>query len=394
MTFEQAKALLDDLFSWKQGDYANSKIFKYTIGEKSFEISPVNLDFFGGECTLHIELIKQICQYFEDLCDKYNEKDLKDTYWITIQTNGTTFFNQEVNDFYHKYINRIDMSISTDGCKACHNACRKYVNGQGSYDDVEKAILAHNELMGHAPNTKLTISIENMQFLPAVVSTLSRLGYKSVRGSFDITHRLTKQESEQYYNYLIQAVDFIIDNKIEFCFSFFWPAENSIKIEDDQIICATSICGSNGSQIAMNYDGNLYFCAQLSEATLPKEKEVLLGNIFTGISADGIAWINKFRLPSRQMPNLCLDCPLKFLCEDCPALNILRTNDVSQASPNCGATIAEARAAIYFAERATETNYPYFKDIVEKILKYVKYDPKRKYFINEKGEPPICLKFM
>ena len=129
MTFGQAKILLDDLFVWKCINKEDSKIFRYTIVEENFTLAPITLDFFGGECTLHIELIKQICQYFEDLCDKYNEVELKNTYTICVQTNGTTFFNPEVNEFYHKYASRLSLPISIDGCKECHNTCRKYING-------------------------------------------------------------------------------------------------------------------------------------------------------------------------------------------------------------------------------------------------------------------------
>ena len=45
--------------------------------------------------------------------------------------------------------------------------------------------------------------------------------------------------------------------------------------------------------------------------------------------------------------------------------------------------MAEARASIYFAEQAKEAGYPYLIEIIEKILKYVKYDPNRKYLIDE-----------
>ena len=385
MSFEQAKALLDDLFIWLNKDYANSKIFKYTIGdhEANFELLPINLDFFGGECTLHIGLIKQICQYFEDLCDKYGEAEIKNSYTITIQTNGTTFFNPEVNEFYHKYASRLEIPISIDGCKDCHNACRKYVNGQGSYDDVEKAILAHNELMHEAPNSKLTFSPENMQYIPQAVRTLSRLGYTAVRSSFDITRSSSREESEQYYKYLTQAIDYIIDNKIKFYFNWFWPENIPLQFVDDRVYGPMSSCGANGSQIVLNYNGNLSICAQLSEATVSKDKAILLGNVQDGITTDGMAQLTEFRQFKRNIPLVCLKCPLRFLCDDCPARNLIKKGTIEDAAPNCGATLAEARASIYFATRAKETEYPYFKEQVEKILKYIKYESDREYLIDE-----------
>ena len=384
LTFEQIKILLDDLFSWKRQDYANSKIFRVFIGEEAINILPVTLDFFGGESTLHIDLIKQTCQYFEDLCDKYNETEMKETYKITVQTNGTTFFEPEVNEFYHKYASRIQIPISIDGCKECHNACRKYANGKGSYDDVEKAILAHNELLGHEPNTKLTFSLENMKYIPAVVRTLARLGYHTVRSSCDIAHSLTRAESEQYYDYLVGAIDYIINNRVKFFFSFFWS--DDFMIVDGQPRVRYSTCGSDGSQIVLNYNGNLYFCAQLSEATVDKEKEICLGNVYDGITEDGLAKLTEFRKFIRIKDSCCLDCPLRFFCDDCPAMNLLKSGSAERCSPNCGAVVAEIRASIYFATRAKETDYPYFKEQVENILKYIKYDPDRKYLMDEKGE--------
>lgn len=384
LTFEQAKILIDDLFYYLF-DADKSKIFKFTIRDPE-TLKEINLDFFGGEASLYIDLISQICDYFEECCNNYKMFDWKKNYKITIETNGTTFFKPEVYRFYESHRERIDLPITIDGCKNCHNACRKYADGTGSYDDVEKAIIGHKELLGTCPNSKLTFSLENMKYIKDSFINLINLGYKGVRSSFDTFTHLSKEDSDKYYNYLKEAIDYVIDNKIQFFFGFLWSYYLNITSED-RVEWHRATCGADGGQIAVNWDGNLYFCHQLAESFVGKAKQQIIGNVVDGITPTGFEIINSFRTTDHFIwePE-CIGCPIKAVCDSCPASNLVITGQQNNYSNNCGATVAEARAREYFVKRADETDYPYFKEQRENIKKYIHYDPNREYVVDRMTE--------
>ena len=377
MPFEYAKRLLDDLFLYKVEQ--KGCIFSKTVMRPDILLEPIVLNFFGGECTLYLDLIQQIIQYFEELCDKYNQKEWKDTYEIWVETNGTTFLQPDVYEFYKKYKDRLDVPITIDGCKECHDKCRLTVNGEGSYDIVEEGVKAHFELFGHQPNSKLTFCKDNIHYMKEIVQNLVSLGYTYIRGSWDGTDvNMSSEQSLEYYQCLKEAIDYVIDNKINF-----WLWILGYAREEVLGPLHTASCGSDGSQIAINWDGDIYFCQQLSESFIgDKDKELRLGNINTGITnLEGLlSFYNN--LGNNILDYECFNCPLANLCEPCPAVNLKIYNQTNHLALNCGAGIATARALIYFAKRAQETDYPYFQREVKLIQDYFKDGlPDRKYKI-------------
>lgn len=366
LSFEDAKILLDDLFNYRANNEGN--IFKYFTKSKQYLLSqPITLDFFGGECTLHINLINDIVKYFEQLCDTYNFSDWKDSFKLILETNGTTFFEPAVSEFIQLYRDRIDLPITLDGCKECHNACRKYPDGRGSYDDVIKAIQEYKKIFYSQPNSKITYCKENMRYIKDSIENAISLGYTEMRGSFDLiskTSQLNAIESEDYYDCLVKAIDYVIDNKIEFN----WYIVSKLEQLAGPQNFTLSTCGSDGTQIAINWDGNLYFCNQLSESFVGKEYDQAFGNVHDGITKPEV--IAKFRNRKSliKFNRWCISCPFKTLCEPCPARNLLHYGDPLKYHFNCGASLAEVRACLYFAKKAKETNYPYYQDKVDKVL--------------------------
>ena len=75
-----------------------------------------------------------------------------------ICTNGTLYFDPKVQKFLDKYKQWLSVSISIDGNKELHDACRKFPDGSGSYDIVVKAIKDWREKTGEYPCSKITLS--------------------------------------------------------------------------------------------------------------------------------------------------------------------------------------------------------------------------------------------
>ena len=55
-------------------------------------------------------------------------------YCISICSNGTLYFDPKVQKFFNKHINHTSFSVTIDGNKQLHDACRVFPDGSPSYD--------------------------------------------------------------------------------------------------------------------------------------------------------------------------------------------------------------------------------------------------------------------
>lgn len=83
---------------------------------------------------------------------------------ISMCSNGTEYFNPEVQQFLNKYNGRVSLGVTVDGNKELHDKCRRYPDGRPSYDKASKALL-DAMARGYTADTKMTISRENLPYL-------------------------------------------------------------------------------------------------------------------------------------------------------------------------------------------------------------------------------------
>ncbi len=172
LPFEYVKILLDKLF-----DHDNN----YFNGFLRDEYFNIILDFMGGEATLNMPLINQTVKYFINKCIDTGNLMWLHSLSMWIQTNGTTYFNDDVQAFIKQYHAKLELPITIDGSKECHDACRVYHNGKGSYDDVVKAIKHYMTTYNKQPNTKITISPSNVKYMFSSINNMIDLGYTICR---------------------------------------------------------------------------------------------------------------------------------------------------------------------------------------------------------------------
>jgi uncharacterized protein len=108
MTFETAKKAIDFFL------------------ERSWELTEINISFYGGEPLLEFDLIKQCVEYTKSQTEGKRIR-------FNITTNGTLLSDSTVdylveNNFY--------LSISLDGSQEEHDVNRKFINGDGSFDTI------------------------------------------------------------------------------------------------------------------------------------------------------------------------------------------------------------------------------------------------------------------
>lgn len=76
--------------------------------------------------------------------------------------------------------------------------CRKYYNGRGSWDDVVKAVRAYTAEYGKSPNSKITISPDNVSTMFESIRTMYELGYNGCRISC-INEEVWASESDKIF---------------------------------------------------------------------------------------------------------------------------------------------------------------------------------------------------
>ena len=309
LPFEYAKMLLDRLF-------ANDK--EYFRGFLHDDYLNIILDFIGGEATLCMDFINQTVDYFIAKCVEFNKQHWLFNCEIWLQTNGTTYFQPKVFEFIKKHNDRLELPITLDGSKQCHDACRKYHDGRGSYDDVYKAICHYINTFKKYPNTKITISPDNIDSMFDAIKAVIDLGYKQVRLTC-VSEVVWKPEHDIIFReQLRKYYDYIEKNNINFTLA---PYAYE-KVFEPGLLSGT--CGCFGNMLCMDCHGLLYLCHRFTDIIDFKDKESLsIGNAHDGITEKGlkiIEMIKQSRKLTMETP-ICKECKIGQACESCPAFN-------------------------------------------------------------------------
>ena len=131
MDKETAKKIIDLLFQMYEDNIENAFINKHTHG--------IIIDFIGGEPFMNIELMDYATTYFLDRCI------IEDHEWLynsrfNITSNGMKYFDSKVQEYLKKFHQFISLTITIDGPKDLHDACRKDYQGNGSFEQAQKAL--------------------------------------------------------------------------------------------------------------------------------------------------------------------------------------------------------------------------------------------------------------
>lgn len=356
MKFEYAKKLIDMLLA---GD---EKLSGY-IDIKS---SPaIVLEFIGGEPFLEVELIEQICDYFVntaiEMCHPWATM-----YAISICSNGVLYFDNKVQHFLNKYKDRLSFSVTIDGNKKLHDACRVFHDGTPSYD---MAVAAAKDWMsrGFYMGSKITIAPGNLSYLYDAIVHMVELGYDEINANCVYEEGWTIEHAREFYKQLKRVADYWLDNNLVethylalFNESFFRP-----KQEDD----LTNWCGGTGSMLAMDPDGYLYPCIRYMESSLGTDRKPLrIGHVDIGIAqtkcdkkcVDCLNAVDR----KTQSTEECFYCPIAEGCSWCSAYNYQKNG-----TPNSRCTyICEMHKARSLANAYLWNKY-YRKQKIEKRFK-------------------------
>lgn len=313
MRFEDAKLFIDKLLSGEDGfaDYVNPKI------------SPgIVIEFIGGEPFLEIELIDKIVDYFKLRTIELNHP-WQNMYCISICSNGVLYTDPKVQQFLQKNKDNISFSVTLDGNKKLHDACRVFPDGSGSYDLAEAAATDWMN-RGYYMGSKITISPDNLPYLYEALTSILNLGYTEINANCVYEAFWTEKDGGVLYDQMKHFADLLLsDSKYkDVDCSLFQSIIGHPKRADD----LQNWCGGTGVMLSMDPDGWLYPCIRYMESSLGEDQPPLrIGNVHTGIAQckehkDCIACLNSIDRRT-QSTDECFYCPIAEGCSWCSAFN-------------------------------------------------------------------------
>ena len=342
MPFSVAKDFIDLLFE-------NSEQTQQYIDTS--QCDGITLEFIGGEPFLEVELIDQIIEYFQKTAILHNHIWARN-WQIGISTNGTLYFNPEVQKFIKKYFHKLSLSITVDGNKQLHDACRKFPNGEGSYDLASAAAYDFMYNLHGNLGSKITLSPDNIQYLSDAIKDFITFGYKNIFANCVFEKGWNIQHSKIFYYQLKELGNYILKYNLEK--DIFFSLFNINHFQPLSIYNEQNWCGGNGRMIALDYKGDIFPCIRYMESSLGTNiQPIIIGNIKEGFMStlEQQKCINCLKQVNRlnQSTQECINCQIANGCSWCQAYNYQCNNNFYHRETNiCIMHKAASLANAYF----------------------------------------------
>lgn len=297
----------------------------------------LTFEFQGGEPLLNFETIKYIVEYSEQ---NKNHKQIQ----YSLVTN-TLLLNEKMIQFFKKY----DVSISTslDGCKEVHNSNRPKIDGDGTYDYVNRNIkwLQSNDIQVGAIETTTKISLKNagkiietyhnLGLNHLFIRPLTPLGYAKEHWS-EIGY-----EPEEFLEFYKQCILILL----EYNRNGIRMSEGHARIFLKKILMGysenymelRSPCGAGIGQMAYYYDGNIYTCDEGRMVAEMGDQMFHLGNVnystYDDLMENRVCKVTCQASVLESLPGCC-DCVYHPYCGVCPVISYASDNSIYARESN------------------------------------------------------------
>jgi uncharacterized protein len=279
----------------------------------------IKLKYAGGEATLNFPLVLALHEHAQQLAEQHQ---------IALEgvvlSNGVALTNRMIAGLR---THGLRLMISLDGVGAYHDAQRPFVNGRGSFVQVERALdrLAAHELI---PSISITVSSRNLEGLPEVVGyvlrrrlpfTLNFYRENDCAASFaDLSYRDEQVIDAMQRAFAVIAADLppysLLGSLVDLA-RLNTPHERT--------------CGVGHSYMVIDQHGGVAKCHMEIERTVA---DISAADPLRMIREDQIG----LRNPSVDEKQGCRDCTWRYWCAGgCPALTYRVTGRFDVKSPNC-----------------------------------------------------------
>ena len=304
MNFQTAKAAIDFLL------------------EQSGKRRVLEVDFFGGEPLMNLDVVKKTVYYAKEEGAKRGKKFL-----FTTTTNGLLLDDETIRFFNEEMENVV---LSLDGRKEIHDAVRKTVNGRGSFDvvieKVKKFVRARGDKHYYVRGT---FTAKNLDFSKDVLF-LADNGFDSISLEPVVTEIPDLQIKEEHLPAIAKEYETLCEEYVRreaegkgFLFFHF-----QIDLEGGPCLAKrVSACGAGNEYFSVVPNGDIYPCHQFAG-----DKDFRMGNVFEG-KIDPVLRA-KFASSCLFTRKKCGDCFAKFICSGgCSANNYHYCGDIDEPYP-------------------------------------------------------------
>ncbi|MBQ9949888.1 MAG: thioether cross-link-forming SCIFF peptide maturase [Clostridia bacterium] len=275
----------------------------------------LEVDFFGGEPLLNMDVVRFCVEYGRELEKKYNKKIN-----FTMTTNGVAL-TDEISDWLNENMHNI--VISLDGRREVHDSMRPTANGKSSYDitlqNAKKLIAKRGDGEYYIRGT---YTCENLDFAEDVLE-LYRQGFKHISVepvvlSEDSPYALKEEHLERIVAEYERLAEIITeDAKAGGDLHFF-----HFNIDLSHGPCLkrrVKGCGAGFEYVAISPTGEIYPCHQFVGDEDFRMGSVLSGEFNKKMQAD-------FMKCSIFTKEKCRDCFAKYFCSGGCAANAQHYN--------------------------------------------------------------------
>lgn len=300
----------------------------------------LDIDFFGGEPLMNLNVVKETVRYARSL-----EKDHNKHFRFTFTTNGILLDDENIAYLNEEMDNVV---LSLDGRKEVHDRFRHSINGSGSYErivpkfqkfvqergdkeyyirgtytkinrDFFEDILHMTELGFHRLSMEPVIGDEREPYMlgPADVDFLS--------GQYELLAKEMMRRNEFAYRTVKEAgdPDQLANEDRPFVFYHFMLDLDGGPCIHKRI----SGCGAGTEYLAVTPSGDLYPCHQFVG-----EESFTVGNVFEGIRNRDLG--REFKECNVYAQPECADCWAKLYCSGgCSANALHATGSIAGTVP-------------------------------------------------------------
>lgn len=350
MPFEVAKKLIDGILT------NDKSINNYVKSENAIGIV---LEFIGGEPFLEVDLIDKIIDYFIEKCIILHHPWI-DRFRVSICSNGVLYFTPKVQEFIKKHQTHLSFTISIDGNKTLHDACRVFPDGTGSYDLAIKAAKHYRKYYDAILSSKMTLSPDNINFVFPALVNLWENDYNFIYCNCIYEKGWTIEHARVLYYELKKVADYLLNNHLE---RIKGTSILNLDLSQQKNISDKNFCGGDGNMLAVDYKGDLYPCLRYMESSIGQNQSpYIIGNVNDGIgynqqTKDMIAGLDVTY--KSQSPQECIDCPVSSECGWCSALNYQEFGTINKRTTYTCLMHKARVLANYYYQNKMGGNYPF-----------------------------------
>ncbi len=287
--------------------------------KNSGERKVLEVDFFGGEPLMNLDVVKATVAYAKSEAAKLGKRFL-----FTTTTNGLLLDDETIKFFNDEMENVV---LSLDGRPEIHDEVRKTVNGKGSFEAVigkiKKFVRARGDKHYYVRGT---FTAKNLDFASDVLF-LADEGFDSISMEPVVTEIADLQINEEHLPQIEKEYERLCDEYIARRergegFNFF---HFNIDLEGGPCLAKrVSACGAGNEYFSVVPNGDIYPCHQFAG-----DANWRMGSVYEG-KLDG-KLRSKFAESCLFTRKKCGDCFAKFICSGgCSANNYHFSGDIEE----------------------------------------------------------------